>query len=139
MSAEDSLRLLTDYEYFEMEPGPDLDDEAVRLWRNQIDYAYFAANLGWDYGQYGSCTPVQLLFIRKEIENRTVRESNLLKDAVQVAVANCLGKRKSSLWKRRSRVRVDPAMPIAEIEAIQEQLARAAPWTPWQGGGAEVG
>lgn len=82
---------------------------------------------------------MQLLFIRKEMESRTVRESNLLKDAVQIAVANCLGKRKSSLWARRSRGIVDPVLPISEIEAIQDLMARDAPWTPWSEGGAAVG
>ena len=112
----------------------------MKRWRKDIDFAYFAVNLGWDYGQYGSCTPVQLLFIRKEIENKTVRESNLMKDAVQVAVSNCLNKRKSKLWVRNSGEYDESQVSLSEIEAIQERMEKNAPWTPWQRkGGAHVG
>lgn len=109
------------------------------MWRRQIEYAYFAANLGWDYEQYGSCTPVQLLFIRKELEKKTVRESNLLKDAVQVAIARCFGKRDAVLWRRLARKDGESPIPISEIEAIQRRLAESVPWTPWTKGGASVG
>ena len=40
--------------------------------------------------------------MRKELETVTVNESNLLKDAVQVAVANCLSKKRYRLWKRHN-------------------------------------
>lgn len=83
------------------------------------------------------CTPLQLRFIRKEIENKTVRESNLLKAAVQVAVSNCLSKRKSNLWTRKSGEYDDALVSHSEIEAISEVMEKATPWTPWQakGGG----
>ncbi|WP_314653528.1 hypothetical protein [Slackia exigua] len=100
----------------------------------EIDYAYFAASLGWTYEQYGSCTPVQLLFIRKEIERRTVRDSDLLKDAVQVAVNNCLSKRKAKLWKRRG---VALEIPVEEVNAMKASMEEQAPWTPWRDGGGD--
>lgn len=108
------------------------------MYGSEIDYAYFAANLGWTPEQYGSCTPVQLLFIRKEIEKKTVRDSDLLKSAVQVAVNNCLSKRKAKLWmKKQGEYDENAAIPYSEIEAIKKQMATNAPWTPWQkkGGG----
>ena len=77
---------------------------------------------------------MQLLFIRKEIENKTVRDSNLLKDAVQVAVSNCLSKRKSNLWVRNAG-EFDGSVSMEEMEAIQALMERDAPWTPWQKGG----
>ena len=49
------------------------------------------------------------MFVRKELETATVRDSNLLKDAVQVAVANCLSKKTYKLWQKNP------------------------PWTPWGG------
>ena len=103
----------------------------ARLYADEIDFAYFAVNLGWDLEQYGSCTPVQLLFIRKEIERKTVRESNLLKDAVQVAVANCLGKRKHKLWVKKAGRYVETEFSEAEIDALTEELRKNTPWTPW--------
>ena len=75
---------------------------------------------------------MQLLFIRKEIENKTVRESNLFKDAVQVAVSNCLNKRKSQLWKKLVRVADEPPIARSEMDAIVAKLKTDAPWTPWQ-------
>ena len=74
------------------------------MFRNEADYAYFAARLGWTPEQYGSLTPVELAFVRKELETRTVRESELLQQAVEVAVANVMrkkGRKAAQLWKRR--------------------------------------
>ena len=75
---------------------------------------------------------MQLLFIRKEIENKTVRDSSLLRDAVQVAVNNCLSKRKARLWLRNKRKEADLPVSLSEIDAIQEQMEKNTPWTPWQ-------
>ena len=63
------------------------------------------------------------MFVRKELETATVRDSNLLKDAVQVAVANCLSKKTYKLWQK----------PHAEIDALKEQYRKNPPWTPWGG------
>lgn len=83
---------------------------------------------------------MQLLFIRKEIEKRTVQDSELLKKAVQVAINNCFGKRKARLWKRKRRVYDEMQVPVAEIEAIRERMKKSVPWTPWQKrGGGERG
>lgn len=81
---------------------------------------------------------MQLLFIRKEIEKKTVRDSDLLKSAVQVAVNNCLSKSKAKLWmKKQGEYDENAAIPYSEIEEIKKQMATNAPWTPWQkkGGG----
>ena len=80
---------------------------------------------------------MQLLFLRKEIENKIVRESNLLKDAVQVAVSNCLSKRKSKLWVKKKKKGDEIEISDSEIESIQDELKNNTPWTPWQkkGGG----
>lgn len=80
---------------------------------------------------------MQLLFIRKEIEKKTVQDSELLKKAVQVAVNNCFSKRRAKLWKRRRRGYDESQVPISEIQAIRAQMKKNAPWTPWQkkGGG----
>lgn len=76
---------------------------------------------------------MQLLFLRKEIENRIVRESNLFKDAVQVAVSNAFSKRQVRLWVKNSREYDDSTVSLSEIEEIQEIMDKKPPWTPWQG------
>lgn len=74
---------------------------------------------------------MERMFIRKELETVTVEQSNLLTNAVQVAVSNVHGKRKRKLWVRR-RKKAAPAIPRREISAIQERFKQQAPWTPWQ-------
>lgn len=82
---------------------------------------------------------MQLLFIRKEIENKTVRDSSLLRDAVQVAVSNCLSRHKTKLWQKLAREIDEAPVPYEEIEAMQELMEADAPWTPWQTGGGGDG
>ena len=64
------------------------------------------------------------MFVRKELETATVRDSNLLKDAVQVAVANCLSKKTYKLWQKRNG-------EFRETDFTQYRKNR--PWTPWGG------
>lgn len=104
------------------------------MFRNELDFAFFAAHLGWSPSDYADSTAVQRKFIRKELESLTVRQSNLMKDAVQVAVANALSKRQKKLWNKKSR-KADPVVSDAEIAAIKKEMSRKAPWTPWQKGG----
>lgn len=77
---------------------------------------------------------MQLAFVRKELETVTVSESNLLKDAVQVAVANCLSKRKHKLWTKRNGKFREENFTYEEIDALREQHRKNPPWTPWGGG-----
>lgn len=72
--------------------------------------------------------------MRKELETVTVNESNLLKDAVQVAVANCLSKKRYRLWKRHNGEFREDSFTYEEIDALKEQYRNNPPWTPWGGG-----
>lgn len=59
---------------------------------------------GWTPGQFRALTPAQLALLRKEDERRTVELGNLVRDAVQNAVANAMrkkGKKPQSLFKKR--------------------------------------
>ena len=60
---------------------------------------------------------MQLLFIRKEIENKTVR--------------------KARLWSRNQRKGADLPVSLSEIDAIQEQMEKNTPWTPWRKAGGD--
>ena len=77
---------------------------------------------------------MQLAFVRKELETVTVDQSNLFKDAVQVAVANCLSKKRHKLWKKRNGSFREDAFTYEEIDALKEQHRKNPPWTPWGGG-----
>ena len=73
------------------------------------------------------------MFVRKELEPATVRDSTLLKDAVQVAVANCLSKLTDKLWQKRNGEFRETDFTHAEIDALKEQYRKNRPWTPWGG------
>ena len=106
------------------------------MYGTELDYAYFAANLGWTPEQYGSCTPVQLLFIRKEIEKKTVRDSDLFKSAVQVA-QQAQGE---ALGEEAGRIRREQSNPVFGDSGNQEAngyqrpvdtLAEEGRWIAW--------
>lgn len=108
------------------------------MYKRELDYAYFAANLGWLYEEYASHTPVELLFIRKELEKKVVQDSELFKAAVQVAVANALGKKKHKLWNKKGGTYDESAaIPIPEIQEISDIHETNTPWTPWKKNGGE--
>lgn len=91
---------LTGYEYFKLKETTKAEKELARPYSKPIDFAYFAACLGWSISDYEDSTPVQRAFIRKEIERQTVQKSELLKSAVQAAVNNVLNKKKVALWTK---------------------------------------
>lgn len=100
------------------------------FFRDDLDFAFFAARLGWSIRDYEETTSVQRQLIRKELETLTVETSSLLKNAVQVAVNNAHSKRKAKLWIKR-RKKQPPPIPIKEIKALQRHHAEHVPWTPW--------
>lgn len=61
---------------------------------------------GWTPDQFRALTPAQLALLRKEDERRTVELGNLVRDAVQNAVANAMrkkGKKQQPLFRKRPR------------------------------------
>ena len=126
-----ALQSLTDYDYYNTVEKLPEEKQKARFFQNEMDFAFFAAQLGWSRSDWEQTTAVERMFIRKELEKKTVEQSNLLVNVVQVAVSNVHNKRKRKLWVRK---RKKAALPISrkEIGAIQEQLKKPAPWTPWQ-------
>lgn len=97
------------------------------MFARESDYAYFAARLGWTPEQYTSLTPVELAFVRKELETRTVRESEITQHAVEVAVANVMrkkGRKLLELWKKINPERSAPPVKKDEFDALKEAFAR---------------
>ena len=103
------------------------------MFHTELDLAFFCARLGWSVDDYYASTPVQRAFIRKEIETVTVQQSDLLKNAVMVAVNNVISKKKRKLWVRLAKSGGKPPIALLEIDAIQEDMNRRVPWTPWNG------
>lgn len=88
-------------------------------------------NLGWSLYEFEQTTPVQRAFIRKEIERKTVNESNLMKSAIEAAMANGLGKKRVKLWKKKAKR--DSGSPISaeDFAKLKRELKRNVPWSPW--------
>lgn len=129
----EALRDLTSYDYFKTTERSGDAAEKARLFRTELDLAFFVARLGWSVDDYYATTPVQRAFIRKEIETLTVQQSELVKNAVTVAVNNVLNKKKRKLWVRLAKSGGRPPIALLEMDAIQEQMNRSVPWTPWNG------
>ena len=100
-----------------------------------MDFAYFAAKLGWSIDEYNASTVVQRAFIRKEIERQTVDMSELVAEAVELAIANAYRKRRKRvrLWKRKADASVPPPISKKEMAALSALMERDAPWSQWKG------
>lgn len=68
----------------------------------------------------------------------TVSDSNLMKSAVQVAVANSFSKKNVKLWIKQA-LEGDPPVSESEIAALRKAMKKNPPWTPWSRGGGSRG
>lgn len=110
-----------------------------------MDFAFFVVNFHYSKDEYNQLTLKEKLFIRKEYENRMVRESTLLRDSVANAVGNVFrkkNKRPTPLWKKRTKkadkqVIRDNMRTIAEIEKKEtgwiDQIYKANGWKKKKG------
>ena len=88
----------------------------------EMEIAFFVVNFGYSKRDYLELTETEKLFIYKEFENRTVKNSTLLRDAVFNAVINAnrkKGKSFKKLWKKREQ-RADREVIQNNIETIRE-------------------
>lgn len=75
----------------------------AELYKNVMDFAFFAVNFGYSRRDYDGLTPTEKAFIYKAWEDKTVSESTVLRDAVLNAVSNALRKKNArfrKLWKK---------------------------------------
>ncbi len=72
--------------------------------------------------------------MRKEIERRVVDESNLMKSAVETAMANSLGKKRLKLWKKKPGRHMEPAVTRSDFAKLKRATEGRVPWTPWNSG-----
>lgn len=76
---------------------------------------------GWTPDQFRALTPAQVALLRKEDERRTVELGNLVRDAVQNAVANAMrkkGKKQQPLFRKR------PKRPDEKKRLSKKKLRR---------------
>lgn len=114
-------RRLVDFEYLKGEPDPEYE-KLAEPYQNDMDFAFFAVNLGYSKSDYYDLTPREAAFIRKKWEEKTVSDSTLLRNAVLNAVSNALRKKNArfrDLWKRLSRP-ADKEKARDDIKAVLE-------------------
>lgn len=120
------LKELTRHEYFDDVEPDEKRAAMVAPFTNQADYAYFAVKFGWTKDQYYSLTPVERLFIIKEIETQEVQKQELMQATFETAIANVMrkkGKKYRKLWKKK---RKEAELPISMAEAKKVKAAIAA-------------
>ncbi|WP_317415070.1 hypothetical protein [Thermophilibacter provencensis] len=74
---------------------------------------------GWTPAEFDALTPAQLALLRKEDERRTVEVGNLIRDAVQNAVANAMrkrGRKQQPLFRKRAQRGKEPARRVTRAE-----------------------
>lgn len=96
--------------------------------QSELDYAYFAVKFGWTKEQYQSLTPIERLFIMKEIETQTVREQELLQATFETAIGNVMrkkGKKYRSLFKKkRKHKEIEPPISRKEALSLKQAIAK---------------
>lgn len=83
---------------------------------------------GWTPDQFRALTPAQVALLRREDERRTVELGNLVRDAVQNAVANAMrkkGKKPQPLFRKRPK-RPDERKRLSKkkLRRIEESARR---------------
>lgn len=107
---------LIDLEYLKGDSDPEYE-KIAEPYRNDMDFAFFAVNLGYSKSDYEELTPREVVFIRKAWEEKLVSDNTLMRNAVLNAVSNALRKKNArfrELWKKL-------AIPI-DKERAEEHL-----------------
>ena len=126
----DDLKRLTEYEFFESATVPDGEEARAReRFSRELDYAYFAARLGWTPKEYGSLTQVERLFVRKELETVTVERTNLFQEAAKLAFVNAWNGKRYQIFKKH--VGRDESITDEDVQKLVEACRKNPPWVPW--------
>lgn len=87
-------------------------------YRRDIDFAFFAVNLGYSKKDYEELTPREIFFIRKAWEDKLVTDSYMTYNAVFTATYNVNRKKNKKalkLWKKSK-------VQKADIETVHDNL-----------------
>lgn len=118
-------RRLVELEYLKGETDPEYD-KLAEPYRNDMDFAFFAVNLGYSKRDYYELAPREAAFIRKAWEEKLVSDNTLMRNAVLNAVSNALRKKNSrfrELWKKFGRP-VDKEKVEDNLKIIQDIEAK---------------
>ena len=112
-------RQLVEFEYFGNSEG-EVDESYQALtegYERDIDFAFFFVNFGTSKKEFMELSKRDKIFIRKAWEEKEVRESTFLRNAVMNAVSNAMIDKKQSfreLWTKKSKP--------ADFEAVEVNL-----------------
>ncbi|HEM9602860.1 TPA: hypothetical protein U4T39_002052 [Streptococcus agalactiae] len=120
-------RRLVDFEYLGGS-GDSTDVEYDRLasqYHKDIDFAFYFVNFGTTKSEFLELTRREKAFIRKAWEDKQVRESELMRNAVLNAVSNAMRKKSAKfvdLWKRQQQpANMEIVNAHLEIVSISEE------------------
>ena len=113
---------LVELEYTEEEPG-----EVISEFAEERDFAFFVVNFNYSRSDYEELTQKDKAFIRKAYENKVVKETTDMRNAVQNAISNAFRKKNSKpipLWKKVQKKldkekAEDDLLIVEEIEEIE--------------------
>ena len=115
---------LVEFEYFGDNSG-EVDEsynDLARDYERDIDFAFFFVNFNTSKRDYMELTKREKVFIRKAWEEKEVRESTFMRNAVMNAVANAMRDKKTpfkDLWKKKQKP-VDFEAVEINLDAIEE-------------------
>lgn len=96
-----------------------------------MELAFFVTEFHYTKQDYESLTPAEVAFITKAWEDKLVRDTTYIRDAVLNAVANALRKKRQKfrkLWRKAGTVtedqRADMRQKIRTIEQIERESGK---------------
>lgn len=119
-------RRLAELEYLASDPDPEYE-EIAEPYQRELDFAFFAANLGYSRRDYDELTPLERVLILKAWENKVVSESYMTYNACFTAYYNVnrkKGKKALKLWRKASVKKADTEV-VRENIAIAREVAAA--------------
>ena len=115
---------LVEFEYFGDSSG-EIDEsynDHAKGYERDIDFAFFFVNFNTSKRDFMELTKREKIFIRKAWEEKEVRASTFMRNAVMNAVANAMRDKKTpfrDLWKKKQKP-VDFEVVENNLDAIEE-------------------
>lgn len=97
-----------------------------------MELAFFITEFHFSKADYESLTPAEIAFVMRAWEDKTVRDTTYIRDAVLNAVVNAMRKKRQSfrkLWKKAGKLKADAQADYKnKIEIIKEIEKKEAGW-----------
>lgn len=118
---------LIDYEYFDTQPISGEQKQEREPFQREIELAFFMTEFGLSKRDYEDLTPAEIAFIMKAWEEKTVRNTTYIRDAVYNATINANRKKRArfiKLWRKTGKIKEDKVQDykekITKIEDIEK-------------------